>query len=259
MNFTGIKDTDLLILQQLDDPSLMNVCVVNKYVASLCDNENFWMNRIIKVQSKDALQLKKINQTYKELYFHITYPLVKCFNVKRNAKSNLVIEDLYGKDGYIRNISDPKSLDDFKDYIFLKIVLQFMDKKEQNGEKINKTSRTKFRNRIAKISKGLPQKYHSAETYILTDNDIATFYAYVLNSKEPVTEKSISDYSKINIDREYELFDMDYSFIYQIHRGFKNLKLPLTITWTELCTHPYFSRKIKPEQLSSILKRKTLN
>ena len=44
---TGIKDTDILILLQLEDHELGPVCSVNSYVRSLCNDENFWRIRII--------------------------------------------------------------------------------------------------------------------------------------------------------------------------------------------------------------------
>jgi hypothetical protein len=44
---TGIRDTDILILLQLEDRELGPVCSVNSYVRSLCNDENFWRTRII--------------------------------------------------------------------------------------------------------------------------------------------------------------------------------------------------------------------
>ena len=38
---TGIKDTDLKIIQELTDNELNKVCQVNKYVNSLCNEERF--------------------------------------------------------------------------------------------------------------------------------------------------------------------------------------------------------------------------
>jgi hypothetical protein len=234
MNFTGAKDTDFIILQELDDTSLMNFCLVNKYAASLCNDENFWMNRIIKFHGKNALRLKKAKDSYRNLYFSVTYPLVICSDVKKNAKSNLVVEDIYGKDGYIRDIFDPKSLDDFKDYIFLKVFLM-IDKKQQKKDDIIKRN-------ILKIAKSLPKKYKVSANLELSNNDINSFRTFILNKN--ITIESMSEYSILNGDRKYELSRDDYAFLLQIHDGFKNFKLPLTITWSEICTHPYFAIKL---------------
>ena len=45
--FTNDKNIDMLILNKLNDENLSKVCLINKYVYSLCQNENFWMNRFI--------------------------------------------------------------------------------------------------------------------------------------------------------------------------------------------------------------------
>ena len=47
MSLTGNKNTDFLILMQLTDNELTKVCQVNKYVNKLCNDDNFWRNRII--------------------------------------------------------------------------------------------------------------------------------------------------------------------------------------------------------------------
>lgn len=44
---TGVKDTDILILLQLEDHELGPVCSVNSYVRSLCNDEKFWRVRIM--------------------------------------------------------------------------------------------------------------------------------------------------------------------------------------------------------------------
>jgi hypothetical protein len=75
MTFTGIKDTDFLILNQLSDYELGKVCQVNKYAEKLCKDENFWLNRIntniqfsidkkFEVYSKYIKGLKKDSNNY---------------------------------------------------------------------------------------------------------------------------------------------------------------------------------------------------
>jgi hypothetical protein len=44
MTFTGIKDVDMSILMRLEDQDLTNICQVNTYLASLC-NDNFYRQR----------------------------------------------------------------------------------------------------------------------------------------------------------------------------------------------------------------------
>lgn len=80
---TGVKDVDLKILQELTDKELSIVCSVNKKVAELCNDENFWMNRLrLKIPFPDN-NMENINDlresnnknikqlSYKELYKYL--------------------------------------------------------------------------------------------------------------------------------------------------------------------------------------------
>ena len=42
---TGIKDVDRLILNELDDRSLLTICQTNKYFKNLCKDDEFWRRR----------------------------------------------------------------------------------------------------------------------------------------------------------------------------------------------------------------------
>lgn len=46
-SFTGLPSTDLIILSELDDSELINVCATNKYLNGLCNNESFWLRRTV--------------------------------------------------------------------------------------------------------------------------------------------------------------------------------------------------------------------
>ena len=52
--FTGNKDIDNKILQDLDDKSLSQICQVNKYIYNLCKEEQFWTNRFVRKSIKIA-------------------------------------------------------------------------------------------------------------------------------------------------------------------------------------------------------------
>lgn len=76
---TKIRDIDLKILQQLEDHELPAVCQTNKYVASLCNDESFWLNRLL---LKKNLKLELINKlkenlTYKDLYRYLFFEKVE--------------------------------------------------------------------------------------------------------------------------------------------------------------------------------------
>ena len=52
MSLTGIRDVDIEILLNLTDSELPQVCAVNKYVNSICEDDKFWYRRIINKISK---------------------------------------------------------------------------------------------------------------------------------------------------------------------------------------------------------------
>jgi hypothetical protein len=63
--FTGVPDVDREILQRIkNDETLFNVCMTDKYSASIC-NEDFWRNRFI---SKYGVNLAKYGVNHEVLY-----------------------------------------------------------------------------------------------------------------------------------------------------------------------------------------------
>ena len=97
MTFTGIKDTDFLILNQLSDDELGKVCQVNKYARKLCKDETFWLNRIGK------------NIQYSvDKYFKIYSKYLK--GLKRNVDTSLYIVHARNFFGFKTNIEFYKFL-----------------------------------------------------------------------------------------------------------------------------------------------------
>lgn len=45
--FTGLPQADILILNELSDKDLISVCSANKYLNDLCNNESFWLNKVL--------------------------------------------------------------------------------------------------------------------------------------------------------------------------------------------------------------------
>ena len=62
--FTGDKNVDKLILLNVPDRDLAKVCRTNKYVASLCRDNNFWMNRVEKTFGPILGSLEFIRENY---------------------------------------------------------------------------------------------------------------------------------------------------------------------------------------------------
>lgn len=74
---TGNKQTDFIILMKLADHELGKVCQANKYVRSLCNDDNFWRERVLKyfpISLEDARKMKTIMEfdTWKEYYQFMT-------------------------------------------------------------------------------------------------------------------------------------------------------------------------------------------
>jgi hypothetical protein len=74
--FTGIKDTDRQILLNIqDDKELLNICSLNRYTNSLCD-DNFFLNRMIKKYPQ--LQKRKPEKlNWKKFYLESIYYIEK--------------------------------------------------------------------------------------------------------------------------------------------------------------------------------------
>ena len=71
MNLTGIKDIDFKILNDLDDKSLVKYCSTNKEANKVCNNQIFWMNRVLKTfpyVNVEMLRKYKGNWQWSEYY-----------------------------------------------------------------------------------------------------------------------------------------------------------------------------------------------
>ena len=62
--FTGLPDTDILLLYQMSDQDLINVCAVNKYVNNLCNHPSFWLNRVLSRYGDQLGSGKEIKDKY---------------------------------------------------------------------------------------------------------------------------------------------------------------------------------------------------
>jgi hypothetical protein len=79
----GNKDIDYIILENLDDKSLLNMCLTNKYTYKLCSDDNFWRKRFIKYFGDfEKDEFKTWKQTYLEVLYYndIAYEVDKINN-----------------------------------------------------------------------------------------------------------------------------------------------------------------------------------
>ena len=71
--FSNIKDVDLSILIELNDHDLLSACLTNKYIYSICQDDQFWRKRLIKRFGESYLKYKVLasqksgSQEHKEL------------------------------------------------------------------------------------------------------------------------------------------------------------------------------------------------
>ena len=75
IGITGNKETDFIVLSNLNDDDLARLCSVNKYTRDLCRDENFWMNRTIKRFNRFSTNINsdrnKLGMTWKGFYFYL--------------------------------------------------------------------------------------------------------------------------------------------------------------------------------------------
>ena len=65
MSLTGIPETDMMILMQLEDHELGPVCQANSYIRSLCRDPSFWYKRIIEKIGKSLKENLKLVKNMK--------------------------------------------------------------------------------------------------------------------------------------------------------------------------------------------------
>lgn len=82
----GTKDANLLILSKMDDRTLLSYCKTNRYSKNLCNNEDFWRNRFIKVYGVESANLKNKNRTWKDYYLSVLYYTNKYTDEKASEK-----------------------------------------------------------------------------------------------------------------------------------------------------------------------------
>lgn len=122
--FTGNKQTDFLVLQKLSDKDLESFCQIDNYAKSLCEDEQFWINRIVSKSDKDVLNGKKKEQTYRDYYTSGRYIAYRfCRDLRTVSRSQLVIDDLYNPmQGFI-----PQGIlraGELLTYLIIKLTLQ---------------------------------------------------------------------------------------------------------------------------------------
>lgn len=93
VQLTGVKDTDLLILQKLNDTDLLQACLVNKAINKACKDESFWRNRSLeKYPLPSKYKLEK--ETWRRFYLKLIHYTTKYGNLIHLLRQACFIGDL---------------------------------------------------------------------------------------------------------------------------------------------------------------------
>lgn len=241
--FTGQKDVDITLLNLLEDKDLINMCLTNKYINSICENDNFWRDRIInKYRTLPDISPFK---TYREFYASSKMKALQLCSAISNIpkRSQLVVDDFYNPyTGFINaNFTLNSNL---TTYLLLKIVLtritSFVPRDKKKEEEI-KHLIIKEHNNFSDLARANFTRRIDLNSDILTDSEKFLFLKLI--SSQLITRSSLlRDAAKINPEYVKSLSphpEDKFALILYIHEGFKHQKIPLDILWEELCISPY--------------------
>ena len=86
--FTGMRDIDIDILNKLDDKKLIEMCEMDQYLYSICNDQVFWQRRVISTYGKyltlDEMKKGKGDRNWSDYYIEI-YKLLKSKNPEYEA------------------------------------------------------------------------------------------------------------------------------------------------------------------------------
>ena len=103
---TGVKDVDYMVMKQLDDRSLINLCLTDRYTAGLCSNDTFWKKRTL----SRFLDVKKPeNYSWRNYYlFRLSHEIMLI-----EIAEGIIVEVTINKNSHIMQ----QLLQEFKTYV----------------------------------------------------------------------------------------------------------------------------------------------
>lgn len=81
MEFTGLPDTDRLILLNLEGGDLLHACQTSQYVQSLCADDLFWREKILQEYGLRVSQMRPPGMSYRQQYLDFTKVLDQISNM----------------------------------------------------------------------------------------------------------------------------------------------------------------------------------
>ena len=174
---TGNKDTDFIILNKLKDYELTQVCQANKYVNSLCNDDLFWMNRVLDRFGKYLGSSKNIRENYlngrtwKEYYMYMRDSL-KEFSMHSVRSFNNEFQRRIVKNGEFIEWAVIKEED----------LIKLLEVKQQNNNEINNFAKKGDINGVKKLL-NLEDYFVNKENAYYTNNP--DIMKYLIENKIP--------------------------------------------------------------------------
>lgn len=191
--FSGIRDVDAKILQNLSDKDLVSVCLTNKYANSVCELNSFWRDRYISTFGQHASEYKPEDRSWKNQYLQTLIDLNSLGNpvsffdnilwdIKNGTKdSYFVVREQGGLQNIIELIPFSEGPEWFMNYFWLK---KMNIKINLGGGRVNK----EYKNVTPKeILEKISQEYQDRD-YISKFIEYFQFYIPHIVSKEEIID-----------------------------------------------------------------------
>jgi hypothetical protein len=83
---TGIYDTDLYLLSQLDLDTLSNLCQTNQYINRFCQSEDFWRHKVVQEFGPQVAQYKPEEHLHHSMKDHLQIHRDMVFEILLNSR-----------------------------------------------------------------------------------------------------------------------------------------------------------------------------
>ena len=220
------RDTDEIILFQLNDRDLASICSVDHLAKRFCNRQDFWKRRIVNRYGPEGLP--DFTDDYKNFYQSgQVKAYVLCGSIPHS--SQLVVEDFYRPlDGFYNKYwtRDVEGIT----YLLLKIAYS-----KSRDQKITKL--------LIRERDNLPEwrlEQFGSSLLEWSDKDGDMFQKII--AVDPGAPQLLRIAARANpaLVRAVSPDPIKaFRFIDYIHKGFQTGRLPIDILWSELCSHPY--------------------
>lgn len=108
----NLRNLDLEIIANVDDEYLQNLRLCNKYMASLCQDQELWRRKLGKIMSHDLIKFKISEISYSDYYnFSKMYPNY-LYYLTILFGSEQLIDDMIKNFGVVKFIGSKKKIED---------------------------------------------------------------------------------------------------------------------------------------------------